>query len=826
MSLGALVVTLGLDTAQFTAGLTKAEYQARQFGEALGNGLRNAGALAVAGLATVATAAVSAAAGFDTLVKSAGDFQDLAEKTGGSAEGLASLAVAAATGGTNMEAVASASVKLTKNLTGVDDESKAAGAALGALGINLKDFKALAPEDQMVQLAQSLGGFADGAGKTAVAVALLGKSGADALPFLKALDEQGGKHVILTAEMIKQADDYSDKQAKSRAELGLYAQALATQALPALTAFTGALTDTIKEMLTVVKASGDLKSSTAVADFAEGAVKALAFVVDAADGVVRVFNAIGKTIGAAAAQTVAVASGEFKQAFNIGKEWQQDMSALLNKPLFSSKVNQRLAQQKTDAANAAQFGFGNRPGTLPQLQFNGATPKTGGAGDDPTKKILDNQLKALENAASEEADILRSRNKMLDLYNGENLISTQDYYKGKRAAQEAAVQSQSALYDQEIQALQAYQAKAGKATDREAAQGKINDLLEKKKKLTRESGETAIEWGFKEAQAIENLAKQMNSVNAEVLELTGNLGAAARIRVGDQFSDLTKRLTANGDTAGLAQVDRLKQLKIAQADFGQQTEKVGQVTESLRIQEERLQLNRQTGADNEFSALSKLGEARRGALAQMEAMVQAQEAIAKASGNPALVQNAERARLELDKLAAVADPLADKFNSIFTDTLGNAFGDFITGAKTAKEAATDFLNSITKQVGNLVAQNLAQTLYQSVFGSSTGGGGAAGFNFGSILSTIFGGRASGGIVQAGGMYEVNERGPELLDVNGRTMLMMGGNSGRVTANNRISDGGGFTQNIQYVVQGKLDTSTQTQTAQRNRAESLTVAARF
>ena len=39
----------------------------------------------------------------------------------------------------------------------------------------------------MVKLSQSLGGFADGADKTAVAVALLGKSGADALPFLKAL---------------------------------------------------------------------------------------------------------------------------------------------------------------------------------------------------------------------------------------------------------------------------------------------------------------------------------------------------------------------------------------------------------------------------------------------------------------------------------------------------------------------------------------------------------------------------------------------------------------------------------------------------------------
>jgi hypothetical protein len=42
------------------------------------------------------------------------------------------------------------------------------------------------------------------------------------------------------------------------------------------------------------------------------------------------------------------------------------------------------------------------------------------------------------------------------------------------------------------------------------------------------------------------------------------------------------------------------------------------------------------------------------------------------------------------------------------------------------------------------------------------------------------GRANGGPVGAGGLYEVNERGPEMLTVGDKSFLMMGGRSGHVT----------------------------------------------
>lgn len=788
-SLGSLVVSLGLDAAEFTSGMTKAEFRAMKFNDQIGAGLRGAAAIGTVAIAGIGVAALGTITAIDTLVKKAADFQDLAEMTGASAEGLASFTTAADTAGSSVEAVAQASIKLTKNLTGVDDESKAAGAAISALGLNLKDFKALAPEDQISAISEALAGYADGAGKTAVANALFGKSGAELLPFLKALEEQGGRQVILTAEQIRLADEYADAQAKLRSEIGQYAQLLAVQALPAVSAFAGVLGDSVKEMFNAGNSANQLKQSSAIQDWAEGAAMAVAKVIDKLDSIGRVVNIVSKTIGGSAAQIAALVKGDMAAFKAIGKAYSEDVKGILGEDKFSDKLAKRIEDQRK-AATAAANGTAPTGPTLPVLKFNGAV--TGDKGAAAAKKMLDNTLKVYEDAAKREQDILGSRNRMLEIYNSSNLISTQDYYAGKRIAQEEALAAQVKIYDKEIAALEAYKSKTKKAEDKEAAQGKINDLLEKKATLTRDAAEAAIDLGFREQKSAEDLARQLNGVNAELLEMTGNLGAAARIRIGDQFKDLKDRLGANGDSAGLAQIGQLEKYKIAQADIGQQTEEVARITEGLRIQEERIDISRRLGADSELSALIKLGNARQGTVQQLESVVAAWEAIATASGNPAFIQNADRARLELEKLQAVANPLADKFNTMFTEGFGSAFGEFVNGTKTASEAFDSFIGNITSQLANFAAQEVAKQLFSGLLGGATGGAGGGGI--GSFFASLFGGgKAVGGAVQGGSMYEVNERGPELLDVNGRQLLMMGSKSGKITPNNKL--GGGNVYNI-------------------------------
>ena len=373
-SLGTLTLDLVARIGGYERGLDKAEKEAKKRARAIEKAFDDAGKAIGIGIGSAITGAIGTAAVFDRLIKQAGDFQDIAEKIGGTGEGVASFAVAAGTTGTALDTVAAASVKLTKALVEVDDESKSAGAALAALGLNLQEFKRLAPEEQLEEVAKALAGFEDGASKTAVAVALFGKAGAELLPFLKALEEQGGRQVILTEAQIRLADDYADKQARARTELNLYAQAAATQVLPALNALTTAYSEVGKEMLGVDSSTKRLKGSTAIADFAEGSVKFLAFVVDAADGVARIFEYLGLRLGKFAAQAVALAKLDFAAVGAIEAAHKDDVSNLLGRQTLGSRLDQQLSESRRLAQLSRQEDRGFRPpGT--RLNFTGAADK-------------------------------------------------------------------------------------------------------------------------------------------------------------------------------------------------------------------------------------------------------------------------------------------------------------------------------------------------------------------------------------------------------------------------------------------------------------------
>jgi hypothetical protein len=116
-----------------------------------------------------------------------------------------------------------------------------------------------------------------------------------------ALEDQGGRQVILTKAQIERADAYSDAQAKARAQLQLYAQAAASEAIPAITDLTAVAVELAKEFLGVDEATGKLSANNGAKKFAEDAADALAFLVDQVDLVVRLFQTAGKTIAGVSA---------------------------------------------------------------------------------------------------------------------------------------------------------------------------------------------------------------------------------------------------------------------------------------------------------------------------------------------------------------------------------------------------------------------------------------------------------------------------------------------------------------------------------------------
>lgn len=125
---------------------------------------------------------------------------------------------------------------------------------------------------------------------------------------------------------------------------------------------------------------------------------------------------------------------------------------------------------------------------------------------------------------------------------------------------------------------------------------------------------------------------------------------------------------------------------------------------------------------------------------------------------------------------------------------GKPKGEELTGfdalfGKGALEHVFQDLDNIESRFKALLvrlALEAAQSKLLELFGSGAAGGSTGGNIFSSLLGGLFGGgKASGGPVDRGRLYEVNERRPELLSVGGRDFLMMGAQSGRVTPNPTI-----------------------------------------
>jgi hypothetical protein len=522
-SLGTLTLDLIARIGGYERGLDKAEKEAKKRARAIQKVFEDTGRAIGVGIGGAIAGAIGTAAVFDRLIKQAGDFQDIAEKIGGSGEGVASFAVAAGTTGTAMETVAAASVKLTKALVEVDDESKAAGAALAALGLNLADFKRLAPEEQLDEVAKALAGFEDGAAKTAVAVALFGKAGAELLPFLKELEAQGGRQVILTEEQIRLADEYADKQARARTELNLYAQAAATQALPALNALTAAVSEVIQEFLGVDSATKRIKDSTAVASFAEGTVKFLGFVVDAADGVARIFEFLGLRLGKFAAQAVALAKLDFAAVGAIEAAHTDDLGKLWGRQTMGSRLDAQLRQTQQLAALSRQEDRGFRPPGN-RLNYTGARDKEKKAAAERQTEA-ERYLESLQKQLEKTRDLSVEETLLAEIQSGRLKISgkvTQDQLvalaKQVDAARAAATAEKERIEDGRAAAIA-----AGDAVIREAE--KFQSTLSK---LLAGGPDAQLEAQRKEMQLLAD-AFLMGTINAEQFNdaATGALGLVA-----------------------------------------------------------------------------------------------------------------------------------------------------------------------------------------------------------------------------------------------------------------------------------------------------------
>lgn len=235
---GALRVTLGLDSAEFAAGAAKAQsISAKLSKQLMGIG------------AAVSVVGVGIAAGVRRQLNAADDLGKLAQKIGMPIEELSALAWAAEQNGISLGALSTGLRGLSKNVAGNEDRFKKLGVAVRDAQGKIRPTTAIVDE-----LAEVFAKMPDGAEKTALAMELFGKSGAEMLPMLNAgkdgiqtlTDEARKLGLVVTEDTAKAAADFNDNlNTLSATGTGLF-RIISAQLAPVLVKLTEYLVDLAK----------------------------------------------------------------------------------------------------------------------------------------------------------------------------------------------------------------------------------------------------------------------------------------------------------------------------------------------------------------------------------------------------------------------------------------------------------------------------------------------------------------------------------------------------------------------------------------------------
>jgi hypothetical protein len=196
-TVGALRVTLGADTARFEEGLKSAQSSLASFGKNI--------ATIAAGIGleriienTMRFVVGTFSEGFDRIDKVAKE----AQKSGLGVEAFSGLMLSAELADVSMQTLSNSLGRLSKNMVDTSNGTGEAQKTFQALGITVTntDGSLKSASQVLTEIAGKFEGSADGAGKTAAAMALLGKAGKELIPLLN--DGAAG-----LAEMQKTAQD-------------------------------------------------------------------------------------------------------------------------------------------------------------------------------------------------------------------------------------------------------------------------------------------------------------------------------------------------------------------------------------------------------------------------------------------------------------------------------------------------------------------------------------------------------------------------------------------------------------------------------------------
>ncbi|AJY68803.1 tail protein [Geobacter sulfurreducens] len=635
-------------------------------------------------------------AGLTALVKSAIDTGDaldeMSQRVGISVETLSVWRPAAEQSGVSGESFEKGLRKLSTTMLEAATGSEEAARNFAAVGVAFKNQDGMlrGTDQVLLDLAERFKAMPDGAQKTALAVQLFGKAGAELIPFLNqgrdGIEELSAEMqalgVQMSGETAAQAGEFNDALDKLKLASTSIGNQIIASLLPALNDMAGGMVESAKE-------GGTLRV------ILDGVVLVLKTLALGAATVGKAFVALGEAIGAGVAAAVEALKGNTDGA----KAIIADLKGSLIKRLDElAEFRDSLFDPKPIEVKAPRIQAD--PELLQRMTRPRAAPDTRGAQTSLIKAQLDAELALLK-------DALTRQQTALDAALEDRLISVRDYYAQKTALEQRELDAEIARKQQELARSQ--QMAVGGKSENERLKAKAEVAKAEAELIVLNNRRSDIEQANarKAAQAERELADALAQAREELAQITGSATDADRqAAIERSYRDLRARLAAESDVDGVSLVDRLINVKAAQANLAALEAQWRQVTERLRNAQEAIQIQQQAGLLTEAQARQQIVALQQQSATEMERLLPTMQQAAQAIGPDAVIR-VQAWRNELERTKLVVDELAPLWNRI-GESFGSALGGMITRAQSWRSA----LASIFQQVADAFLQQIVIQPFQ------------------------------------------------------------------------------------------------------------------
>ena len=791
MALATLSIDLVAKLANLEAGFTKAQHLAQSNSEKMQSAFQGVKDIAI-GIGAALAASFSARM-FVDLVKGAIDaadrLNDLAKSTQLTVEQIGGIGFAASQAGSDLEGAAASMGKLNVALGKAAAGDAGMNDAFSKLGISLKNVDGSAKDAGAVlaEIADKFKGYADGPNKAALAQVIFGRSYQSMLPLLA----DGGAELLKNIDYFKQfggvttasakaADEFNDTIGKLQLVMRGGLQSAVVAVLPSLQLVATRMTS-ITESASGIPAFGTIVRAVFNDIAIAGAKVALTLsqVILGAQAAIAIGSTIGKSgwfEWSKPAAEIGKIVGNYKAQFDAaGAEVDRFAASLLG----AEAKAKALAASVRVGTEVGRNSASRRVGT--ELGRGGSGVSFGGQSEAPaltgTPKAAGAKGRAGPTIKTEAFTVEQSQG----LKDALAAIASNDISTEAEKTTAAITELNSVFYggagdiDLYNRAL-----KKLRGSQTEGPPEQFNGLADalaalKDNDVTAAERSTGAVTALDKAMAAGGISAELYSAALVKLRGTELVGPVEPPEVAaKRIADLeTAAFFANANADATA---RWK-AQLLDLEAATPTAKLAEMNDLM-------------------SRLADAYQAGRfGILGSIEAAKQYAEVVRTAVGGAAK---------ELDATATAMDVFAKNAAKNIQSQLGD------TIYNTFKGNTSDILSSWADMLQKMVAQALAADLTRKLFGASVEGGSGTGW-LGLLMGlfsgasstggagTISGGSgfkasASGGTMAPFSSSTVNERGPELLKMGGRDILMMGSQGGRVVPNSML---GGAQSNITF-----------------------------